>query len=560
MEITKDIFIEGNLIEGSKIGLRYKGKFTVEFSNEVYVVYGYGLGWKNIREQKMTWIGDCFFAEIELEYAETFNFCFKNNFGNWDNNYGRDYSFIVKPRIIEAIKKIEQNDNIIKDIETVKIIKDKKVDFEEVENVSDIFEKVEFKEEPKKELLKEKKIEKVEPKRELKKEKEVLKKFSKKDKKNKKNRNQKKYEARLKQDLKNVSDIYVPKYEDEESLYEYVYSSKDLEKETNYKTLVDSNELKTERVVKTRENKEVKEERKTKKKIEAKRSLEKKRPARTERIKKEKNSRVVKKDKNTKDNKERKNRKKGRFLRGLFRLILFLVLIGCIVCSVINYIKSKNVKNEAEKLLDVDTTVLEPEEKQENEMLNKVKALNIQYPDLKGWLEIKDTDINYPVMQGTDNDFYITHDYKKEKSKWGSLFLDKAYDWSKPSSNLLIYGHNFSDGYMFADLLNYRHKEFYESHKTIRFITPLEDAEYEIISVFNSRVYYTHETNVFRYYFFVDAGSKAEYNDFVKNAKQASIYDIDATAEFGDQLITLSTCDYTQEDGRFVVVARKIVD
>ena len=153
---------------------------------------------------------------------------------------------------------------------------------------------------------------------------------------------------------------------------------------------------------------------------------------------------------------------------------------------------------------------------------------------------------------------FFYHDYKKEKSKWGSLFLDKAYDWSKPSSNLLIYGHNFSDGYMFADLLNYRNKEFYESHKTIRFITPVEDAEYEIISVFNSRVYYTHETDVFRYYFFVDAGSKAEYNDFVKNAKQASIYDIDATAEFGDHVNTLSTCDYTQEDGRFVVVAKKI--
>ena len=202
MEITKDIFIEGNLIEGSKIGLRYKGRFTVEFSNEVYVVYGYGLGWKNIREQKMTWIGDCFFAEIELEYAETFNFCFKNNFGNWDNNYGRDYSFVVKPRIIETIKKIEQNENIIKDIEPVKIIEDKKVEFEEVENVSDIFEIVEFKEEIKKETkievipeskielpkenVLEKKVEKVGPKRELKKEKEVLKKFSKKDKKNKK--------------------------------------------------------------------------------------------------------------------------------------------------------------------------------------------------------------------------------------------------------------------------------------------------------------------------------------------------------------------------------------
>ena len=625
MEITKDIFIEGNLIEGSKIGLRYRGRFTVEFSNEVYVVYGYGLGWKNIREQKMTWIGDCFFAEIELEYAETLNFCFKNNFGSWDNNNGNDYSFVVRPRIIEAIKKIEQNDNIIKDIEPVKIIEDKKVEvpvtpkvdvvvekkekIEEVENVSDIFETVDFKKEikeevklepkvevisePKIELSKdkvvEKKVEKIEPKRELKKEKEVLKKFSKKDKKNKKNRNQKKYEARLKQDYKNVSDIYVPNYEDEESLYEYIYSSKDSDKEIDYKTIVDSNELKAERVIKTREKKEIKEktpkikeEKKPKKKVEAKRSIEKKKAVKSENVKKEKTNRkyvenessydttsikngrvvkkAVKKSKKDKDKKEKKTHKKGRFLRGLIRLILFFVLVGCIVCSVINYIKSKNVKNEAEKLLEVDTTILEPEEKQENEMLNKVKALNMQYPDLKGWLEIKDTDINYPVMQGTDNDFYITHDYKKEKSKWGSLFLDKSFDWSKPSSNLLIYGHNFSDGYMFADLLNYRNKEFYESHKTIRFVTPAEDAEYEIISVFNSRVYYTHETDVFRYYFFVDAGSKAEYNDYVKNAKKASIYDIEASAEFGDQLLTLSTCDYTQEDGRFVVVARKIVD
>ena len=112
---------------------------------------------------------------------------------------------------------------------------------------------------------------------------------------------------------------------------------------------------------------------------------------------------------------------------------------------------------------------------------------------------------------------------------------------------------------MFADLLKYRDEEFYKNHQKIRFTTIEEDVEYDILAVFNSRVYYKSEKNVFRYYFFVDAGSRVEYNDFVKNAKKASIYDIDATAEYGDQLITLSTCDYTQEDGRFVVVARKII-
>lgn len=193
-----------------------------------------------------------------------------------------------------------------------------------------------------------------------------------------------------------------------------------------------------------------------------------------------------------------------------------------------------------------------------NERILKVKELNLQYPDLKAWIEIQDTVINFPVMQGKDNSYYIKHDYKKEYSKWGALFLDKDYDWSKPSSNLLIYGHNFSDGHMFSDLLKYRDEEFYKNHKRIRFTTLDEDAEYEIISVFNSRVYYKSEKNVFRYYYFVDAENEKEYNEYVENAKKASIHDIDVDAKYGEQLLTLSTCDYTQEDGRFAVVAKKV--
>ena len=223
-------------------------------------------------------------------------------------------------------------------------------------------------------------------------------------------------------------------------------------------------------------------------------------------------------------------------------------------------IDENQVKETNETMEEANITTQENIEEtinQQNERILKVQKLQEENSDIVGWLEIEGTSINYPVLQGTDNEYYMTHNYKKQKSKNGSIFLTKDYDWSIPSSNLLIYGHNLNNGTMFQELLKYVKEEFYKEHPIIRFTTNKEDAEYEIISVFKSRVYYKTEKNVFRYYFFVNANSEAEYNEFVQNAKKASLYDIDKTAKFGDQLITLSTCSYHVEDGRFAVVGRK---
>ena len=111
---------------------------------------------------------------------------------------------------------------------------------------------------------------------------------------------------------------------------------------------------------------------------------------------------------------------------------------------------------------------------------------------------------------------------------------------------------------MFHNLLNYADEEYYKKHPNIRFTTAEEDATYEIIAAFRSRVYYKSEQDVFRYYYFVNPESKEEYDEFVENAKEASLYDTGKTAEYGDQLITLSTCSYHTEDGRFAVVGRKV--
>ena len=263
-------------------------------------------------------------------------------------------------------------------------------------------------------------------------------------------------------------------------------------------------------------------------------------------------------------------------------VIIYLLLSVLIVLSliyIINFFSLKQEAKEQSKLLsaieiyekegtkEVGPNTTEDGEKisienteepnEETERMLQVKQLQAQNADIVGWLEIENTNINYPVLQGTDNSYYMTHNYKKEKSKNGSIFLNADYNWNIPSNNLLIYGHNLGNGMMFQELLKYEKESFYQEHPVIRFTTAEEDAEYEIISVFKSRVYYKSEKNVFRYYFFLNNESEEKYNEFVKNAKSVSLYPIDATANYGDQLITLSTCSYYVEDGRFAVVGRR---
>lgn len=238
-------------------------------------------------------------------------------------------------------------------------------------------------------------------------------------------------------------------------------------------------------------------------------------------------------------------------------IIVALILVTLIVLGLIikKYYDNSNMKNILENI-QID----ESEKKEgKTERVLQVEQLQKDNSDIVGWIEIEDTKINYPVLQTTDNDYYLTHTYQKKRSPFGSIFLDKDYDFQKPSSNLLIYGHRDKNGTMFEDLIKFKKENFYKEHKKIRFTTPEEDCEYEILAVFNSRVYYEDEVNVFRYYFFVNAKNEKDFNEYVENCKKSSIYNTGVTAQYGDQLLTLSTCDYTTENGRFAVVAKKII-
>ena len=257
-------------------------------------------------------------------------------------------------------------------------------------------------------------------------------------------------------------------------------------------------------------------------------------------------------------NKKSRHSKQKNKLKKLSLIVLVLVFtIGIIYIGCYWYNMNKDKKENTEILdnIEIDNTKITP---QKTEMMLKLEELQKENSEIIGWLEIEDTNINYPILQTTDNDFYLTHNYKKEKASSGSLFLDKDFNFENGSSNYLIYGHRNKQGLMFEDLLKYAKEDFYKEHKTIKFTTNKEDAIYEILAVFYSRVYYKSEKNVFRYYYFVNANNEAEYNEFINEAKKASIYDTGITAEYGDQLLTLSTCEYSQEDGRFTIVAKKI--
>lgn len=179
--------------------------------------------------------------------------------------------------------------------------------------------------------------------------------------------------------------------------------------------------------------------------------------------------------------------------------------------------------------------------------------------DLVGWMEIPGTKINYPVVQSPyEANFYLRKNILKEKATCGTLYVREACDVFKPSDNVTIYGHKMRDGTMFADLHKYKQKTFWQNNKYIYFDTLYERHTYEIFAVFNT----TADLSVgFSYHIFDDARDQTDFDKFVAKCKDLSLYDTGITPQYGEKLITLSTCDKDVdiEDARFVVVARRLI-
>lgn len=184
----------------------------------------------------------------------------------------------------------------------------------------------------------------------------------------------------------------------------------------------------------------------------------------------------------------------------------------------------------------------------------RIAQLFRQYPEMIGWLSIEDTKLDYPVMQTPDRpDYYLRRDLQGEYDLYGVPYLNEACDL-RDSDNLIVYGHSIDNGDVFGSLLQYSSIEYFREHPVIDFYTRDGLRRYTVLGAFITDV--TPETgDSFAYNDFVRAGSETAYDAFLSAVRARAYYQTDTPAAYGNQLLTLSTCEYTLPDGRFVVVA-----
>ena len=191
------------------------------------------------------------------------------------------------------------------------------------------------------------------------------------------------------------------------------------------------------------------------------------------------------------------------------------------------------------------------------DVLPEYQAILNKNQRLIGWVKIDDTIIDYPVMQTVNNEYYLDHNFNQEEDRNGCIFMDYQCDVIKGCDNIILYGHHMKSGKMFGTLNKYSQEKYYEEHPVIQFDTIYEKGEYQVMYVFRSKVYSEEDVN-FKYYQFINAVSEKEFNSYLNEMAALSLYDTGVTAAYGDKLLTLSTCDYQENKGRFVVVAKKI--
>jgi sortase B len=250
-------------------------------------------------------------------------------------------------------------------------------------------------------------------------------------------------------------------------------------------------------------------------------------------------------------------------------IAVFVALLGASTYFICDYYRQANEQSElydslaeavdqAQKSDEANEPVEEIPYNEEKTILPEYAELFLQNMDMVGWIKIEDTNINYPVMHTPDNpDFYLKHDFDKEYSDYGCPYVQENCDVQEPSDNIIIYGHHMKNGSMFADLEKFKSEDFYKKHKTISFNTLTYKYEYEIVAVFKTFVY-SDSPESFKYYRFVNAETSEQFDEYIAKCKELSLYDTGVSAQYGDKLITLSTCEYSRTNGRLVVVAKRV--
>ncbi|MCF0129253.1 MAG: class B sortase [Pseudobutyrivibrio sp.] len=274
----------------------------------------------------------------------------------------------------------------------------------------------------------------------------------------------------------------------------------------------------------------------------------------------------VKAEKPVKEPKERKTKEpkekssaKSKILITTSAILFagFAVVAGLIIKNRLDYAQDRAVDEVAVEEYTRPAAVAADE-------VGEVCPIEVDFEDLQevnpeviGWIYLEDSDINFPILQAEDNDYYLEHSWEGKTKRSGAIFLEMANKADFSDTNSIIYGHHMKDGSMFAGLDKFRDQEYYDAHDTMWLLTP--DATYKIL-VFSA---YTTSAYSDSYTVFRDYGPVTE--NYINQVWEASNFspnyekcDILTDGDFSQKYIMLATCAYNFEEARFVLHGKLI--
>lgn len=175
-------------------------------------------------------------------------------------------------------------------------------------------------------------------------------------------------------------------------------------------------------------------------------------------------------------------------------------------------------------------------------------ALRQSCPDVVGWIRLENSVIDYPVVLGEDNDFYLHHLADQTPNKAGCIMMDESNDGDFSNEITILHGHHMRNGSMFGDLDEYRQWEYYLEHKTMRLFTP--DGDYDVA------VFAAYTVDGYSFGYPTSFKDETEFETFLRRALSATPYETEVKVEYGDRILMLSTCAYSYEGARFVVLGK----
>ncbi|WP_026672662.1 class B sortase [Alkalihalobacterium bogoriense] len=208
-----------------------------------------------------------------------------------------------------------------------------------------------------------------------------------------------------------------------------------------------------------------------------------------------------------------------------------------------DYYKNRQVMAEAQDVY-YEATIVEEDSDGIRSQFGPLLEIN---KDIVGWITVDGTVIDYPIVRAVDNEYYLNRSFKHEETRAGSIFMDYRNNVEMNNRNIILYGHRMRDGSMFTQLNQYLEEDFFYSHPIFYFDTLYKGYDVEVFSAYLTTTDF--------YYIETDFQSDADYQTFIERLKEKSLFESDVTIEETDQIITLSTCDYTldRDTGRLVV-------